>query len=320
MGSDYSPSHFHEVFDATEKLLSPNDQLVVFALPEFLAALKADSSHAKIEWVSVEEEVTMGEDPLSAVRLKKKSSMAEGMRLLAQKKIDALLSSGNTGALIATAALMLPTLPGIKRPALLASLPTQKRPVAVLDVGANVVCKSEHLVQFAMMGSAYQQCMQDLSSPKVGLLNIGTEEGKGTALVKEAYGALQELGKNGSRVNFVGNVEGREVFHGQIDVLVTDGFTGNVFLKTSEGVGSFALEHIHAVMNKDPAFAHHPVLGKLQSFFDYTEYPGAVLCGVDGILIKCHGHSSAKAWINAIKGARKLIQHGLIKNIKQRLN
>ena len=183
--------------------------------------------------------------------------------------------------------------------------------MAVLDVGANVAIQTEHFMQFAQMGIAYQKSL-GIIHPTVGLLNIGAEEKKGTPQLREAYQKLQEL--NHSSQIFLGNVEGKDVFQGKVDVLVTDGFTGNVFLKTAEGIGAFILDLLN-----DSAFGLGGLLSKLKQRLHWSEYPGAILCGVDGIVIKCHGDGSPKAVINSIKEAVRLVEQDFIDKIKGQL-
>jgi glycerol-3-phosphate acyltransferase PlsX len=248
--------------------------------------------------------ITMDDDPLQAVRRKKESSLCQGIDYLHKKKIDAFVSAGNTGALLIAAKTTLKPLPGIDRPALLALLPTKKEPVAVLDVGANVTLKPEHIFQFATMGIAYQKS-RGIESPTVGLLNIGAEAQKGTPQLREAYTKLETM--NRDSMVFVGNVEGKRVFQGDIDVVVTDGFTGNVFLKTAEGVAAFILEQLPEPTN-------------LRHRLNPTDYPGAILCGVDGIVVKCHGDTSPVAFMNSIKVALRLVQHQFLEKINQNLS
>lgn len=242
--------------------------------------------------------IGMEDSPLYAVRTKKGASLVVGLQALRDKNLDALVSLGNTGALIASASLYLSRLRGINRLALLAVLPTTKGVVAVLDVGGNVAGKAHQLVQFASMGASYLRSILGVEKPKVGLLNIGTESKKGT---HEHQRAFQMLQQGTEEFEFVGNVEGREVFAGKVDVLVTDGFTGNVFLKTSEGVSAFILDFLR------DASASPQLLHALHSQVDYDRYPGAVVCGVDAVLIKCHGYSSAKALLSGILGAAHLL-------------
>jgi phosphate acyltransferase len=325
MGSDSSPS---VLFEAVLQIADQPDSscfFIVFATPEVTSELKLKlPSHGRVSFRSVKDFIAMHEEPLVAVRQKKSSSLLVGIRLLRKRQIDALVTAGNTGALIASATLSLPLLPGIKRPALLAVLPTQKGSVAVIDVGGNVSCKAHHLIQFAQMGAAYQRCI-GIELPSVGLLNIGVESKKGTSVVRQAYEMLkaeiQESVAKGiaPKMKFSGNIEGLEVFQGKVDVLVTDGFTGNVLLKTSEGVSSFIFDYLLKAYKSKPSDALKKPVDELQRHFSYAEYPGAIVCGVDGLVVKCHGHSSTQALFNGIKGTIALVKNQLVSQIKTQL-
>lgn len=326
MGSGSSPLElFQAVIDVADEL-SPSDCLVVFVGDELV-----DTAHevsrtvgeeaAAIEVVGVSQVITMEEAPLSAIRGKRNSSMMEGIRWLREHRLEAFVSAGNTGALVAAATLLLPRLPGIDRAALLALLPTATGSVVVLDVGGNVSVKAIHLVQFALMGAAYQQCAGEVRRPSVGLLNIGVESLKGTTDVREAYLTLQRLGGGDDErapMKFCGNVEGREVFQGKVQVLVTDGFTGNIFLKTAEGVSAFLLDYVRSALVRE-AGSVTAVLGELERHINYEEYPGAIVCGVEGVVVKCHGESSAHGMLNSIRGAINLVRQGLLSRIKTRI-
>ena len=311
MGGESTPQEIFEAVLTIGQEISSSDSLVAIAqhsvLPHLRAAFKTTA--AAIEFITTEEAIEMEEPPLFAVRRKKDSSMAAGMRLLREKKIDAFVSSGNTGALVAFSKLHLPMLPQIERPALLVMMPTAKGKVAVLDVGANISPKPHHLVSYALLGSLYRECMLGEKNATVGLLNIGVEEQKGTQELKETYRTLQS--KFESR--FLGNIEGMEVFQGKIDVLVTDGFTGNVFLKTSEGISSFLAEYLKNHFGLPETVSH------LRQQFNYSEHPGAFLCGVDGIVVKCHGFSDKYALMNGIRGAFTLAKKGIISCLKGKL-
>jgi glycerol-3-phosphate acyltransferase PlsX len=306
MGSDSPPE---VLFQAVLQLSEENipAELVVFATKEVLNELSWIESA-----VEVKEFISMEDDPIFVVRRKKESSMAVGMRILNEKGIDAFVSAGNTGALLLTAKWALPTLPGIDRPALLTLLPTKGKDIAVLDVGANLTLKSTHILQFAAMGIAYQKS-RGIPNPTVGLLNVGTEAKKGTPQLREAYEKLETL--NRDTLTFVGNVEGKDAFQGDIDVLVTDGFSGNVFLKTAEGIASFILEEL-----EKSQMDLKGILSKLRRRLHYAEYPGAILCGVDGIVVKCHGDSTPEALMNGVKGAIRLVQHAFLDKIKRQMN
>ena len=254
-----------------------------------------------ISYKIASDQIGMDENPLIAVRRKKNSSIHLGILALKNKEIDAFISKGNTGALMATARAHLKTLPSITRPALLTLLPTKRNEIAILDVGANTTCKSSHLAEFAAMGVAYQKA-RGIDQPKIGLLNIGIEPIKGTPELRDAYKTLSKLNDHHEYPVFSGNVEARDVFEGEVDVLITDGFTGNIFLKTAEGIARFLLEQL----KDNPAFPH------LQSKLDYSEYPGALLSGVRGIVIKCHGSSKSEAFHHSIRSAVQLLKQNFL--------
>lgn len=194
-----------------------------------------------------------------------------------------------------------------------------------MDVGGSVSCKADHLLKYAYMGAAYQKCTAGIEIPRVGLLNIGAESRKGTSLVRQAYQILTEAcqhpldSKELPYMEFHGNIEGRDVFNGKVDVLVTDGFTGNVLVKTSEGIADVIFQYLMEALHQHPSPALQRTLISIQGLFHYAEYQGALLCGIDGIVIKCHGHSSTKAFFNGIKGATNMIQHKLLAQIKEHL-
>lgn len=322
MGSDCSPSIlFEAVKQAVESF--PSIHFVVFATQAILDEALSYFSfltdlRAHVEFHVATEVIHMQDEPLLAIRQKKNSSLVLGLKLLKRRYLDAFISAGNTGALIAGATLSLPLLPGIKRPALLATLPTEKGNVVVIDVGGNVACKAQHLAQFAQMGAAYQRCCQNIVSPRVGLLNIGVESQKGTSEVRQAYQLLQQESYQ-AEMTFIGNVEGREVFQGAADVIVTDGFTGNVLLKTSEGVSFFLLQQLHHVLKDMLPEQKEEVLRTIDHQFDYEEYNGAIICGVDCVAVKCHGQSTPKGLFSGIKKAIQLVQNHFIEQIKQYL-
>lgn len=217
---------------------------------------------------------------------------------------------------MACAKIELPELPSIERPALLTLLPTKETQIAVLDVGANTSYKAKHLVQFAAMGIAYQKG-RGIEMPTVGLLNIGSEAKKGTLELQLAYNELLHLShRKNSSFLFSGNIEGRDVFQSKIDVLVTDGFTGNVFLKTAEGIATVILEELQ-ISNADERL--HGALSGLRQRLHYAEHPGAILCGIDGIVLKCHGSSNPMSLIRSITTAKRLVHHSFLAQAKEEL-
>ena len=308
--SDYVAQTLQALFSGVELPLS----LTLFTTPELSPSLKALNIET-LHIIETTEVITMDDDPLQALRKKKGSSMHQGLHLLKEGKIDAFLSTGNTGALVGAATMSLSKLPGISRSALITLLPTQQEPVAVIDVGANIECTPEHLVQFAKMGRAFQKS-RGIPSPKIGLLNIGTEEKKGRTELRETYQLLQEL--NTKETIFAGNIEGKEVFSGNIHVLVTDGFTGNVFLKTAEGISSFILETMR--QNKSLLPFSKALLNRLEAELYSAESPGAILCGVNGIVLKCHGDATPAAIASSTKSLLTLIENNFLDTLTAELS
>lgn len=316
MGGDSSPETlFTAVVQAAEKLQN-SCSLVVIASPNIIEKLAQPSFHypGRIEWSPASDVIEMEDHPLHAARKKKNSSMLVGLRLLKKKQINAFISPGNTGALIAAASLNLPKYPGFKRPALLTVLPTTQNHVAILDVGGNVSCKSNHLVQFAYLGAAYQATIQGIKKPRIGLLNVGTESKKGRSEVQQAYEILNQ--QKNPHFEFIGNIEGRNVFQGKVDVLVTDGFTGNVLLKTAEGLVEFFSDYFKQTIEDQNSKDLKMAFEKMEQHFQYSEYPGAILCGVDAIVIKCHGDTSSQALCKAILGTFSLAKNKINEKMK----
>src|SRR5262249_39627824 len=260
-----------------------------------------------IELVEAAEVIAMDEPVASAVRRKKKSSLRIGSKLVTEGKADGFVSAGNTGAAMATAKMVIGMLPGVDRPALAALLPTKSaKPTLLIDVGANAECKPQHLVQFAVMGDAYSRAVLGTVNPTIGLMSIGEEEAKGNDLTKEAFPLL----RHNSSLNFVGNVEGRDVFSGAVDVIVTDGFTGNVMLKLSEGLTDAMLSMIKreltaSAVTKAGAVLAKPAFRSIKKRLDYSEYGGAPLLGVRQIVMIAHGSSNARAIRNAIRTVKE---------------
>jgi glycerol-3-phosphate acyltransferase PlsX len=272
-----------------------------------------------IWFVEAAEFIGMDEAVMTAVRRKRKSSLRVGSRLVADGHADGLVSAGNTGAAMATAKMVIGMLPGVDRPALAALLPTKSgRPTMLLDVGANSECKAQHLAQFAIMGDAYSRSVLGTERPAVGLMSIGEEEAKGNDLTKEAFPLMRDL----QSLNFVGNVEGRDVFTGQVDVIVTDGFTGNVILKLSEGLQDAVISLIKrelsaSVITKTGAVLARPAFQNLKKRLDYAEYGGAPLLGVRRIVVIGHGSSNARAIRNAIRNVKEFSEHGAQERIER---
>src|SRR3982751_2166427 len=275
-----------------------------------------------IEFVEAEEVIGMDEPVATSVRRKKKSSLRVGTKLVMEGRADGFVSAGNTGAAMATAKMVIGMLPGVDRPALAAMIPTKAaKPTLLLDVGANSECKAHHLAQFAIMGDAYSRSVLGTIKPSVGLMSIGEEEAKGNDLTKEAFPLLREL----SNINFVGNVEGRDVFSGMVDVIVTDGFTGNVMLKLSEGLTEAMLsmlkrELMATAVTKAGAMLAKPAFRSIKKRLDYTEYGGAPLLGVSRIVVIGHGRSNARAIRNAIRSVKEFSENRTEERIEEGLN
>lgn len=255
------------------------------------------------------------EEPTSVIKGKKDCSMAVGMQLLADGHGDAFVSAGSTGALVVGATFIVKRLKGIKRPALATILPTAGAPAMLLDSGANADCRPEMLVQFGIMGSAYMNKILGVDSPKVGLANIGSEESKGRELELEAYKQLKS-----APVNFTGNIEARQIPMGDCDVVVTDGFSGNLLLKLYEGMAKFFSGELKSLLTKDfkSKLAALMVMGNVKEFkkkVDYSEYGGAPLLGTSRPVIKAHGSSNAKAFYNAIRQAKQFTETNVIDEI-----
>jgi glycerol-3-phosphate acyltransferase PlsX len=317
LGSDVSPDRLLQEILFFCKDLSPSVSLTLFGTAELFRRVIPPVGHVFFQ--VVKEMITMEDAPLTAVRRKKDSSLCIGIRLLKEGHLQAFISAGNTGALMGCARLQLPALLHVERPALLTLLPTRQKEIAVLDVGANTSYKAQHLIQFAAMGVSYQRS-RGIKIPTVGLLNIGSEAKKGTPELQRVYNQLLTGSKKSSSLYaFAGNVEGRDVFHGEIDVLVTDGFTGNVFLKTAEGIAGVILEELESSPLEDCSPHMKGILAELRQRLHYAEYPGALLCGVDGIVIKCHGHSGPQSFIRSITTATRLVQHSFLDQIREEL-
>jgi glycerol-3-phosphate acyltransferase PlsX len=272
-----------------------------------------------IELVEAAEVIGMDEPVSTSVRRKKKSSLRIGTKLVTEGRADGFVSAGNTGAVMVTAKMVIGMQPGVDRPALAALIPTRSsKPVLLLDVGANSECKPIHLAQFAIMGDAYSRAVLGTVKPTVGLMSIGEEEAKGNDLTKEAFQLMRDL----SSLNFVGNVEGRDVFTGAVDVIVTDGFTGNVMLKLSEGLTDAMLSMIKreltsSAVTKAGAMLARPAFRNIKKRLDYSEYGGAPLLGVGHIVVIGHGSSNARAIRNAIRSAKEFSERGASDRIER---
>jgi glycerol-3-phosphate acyltransferase PlsX len=312
MGGDHAPAV--EVDGAVQAAAQYGIPIVLVGQEERIHTLlrKHDTQGLSVEVVHASEVITMDESAATAARKKKDSSIRVAARLMRDNGIGGVVSAGNTGAVMATVKMVLGTLAVVDRPALSTVLPTQKgKPAILLDVGANVDCKPYHLEQFAVMGDIYSRAIFGLRRPRVGLLSIGEEDTKGNELTKEAFKSLKQ-----APINFIGNVEGRDIFKGEIDVIVCDGFTGNVALKLSEGLIDTFKTMLRQEIEKTIAAKVGYILAEkaFRAFgrrLDYSEYGGAPLLGMKGITIVCHGRSNANAIKNAIRVAHDFCKHNV---------
>lgn len=314
MGGDHAPEVVVKgVLDAA-KSWPDTTMILVGDQAQIEAHITGQPSNVIIRHTT--EVIDSDDEPVRAVRRKKQASMVVAGQMVKDGEADAMISAGNTGALMATALLVIGRIEGIARPALAPMLPTiVGNGVLALDLGANMDAEPIHLLQYAVMGSIYRNKVEGMAAPRVGLLNVGTEEMKGNELTKAASQLLQQ-----APINFIGNVEARDVFEANCDVLISDGFVGNIMLKSMEGTGkaifSILKEEItQSFRSKMAAFLLKPSLLKLKKRMDYTEYGGAPFLGVNGVCIKSHGSSDAHAIKNAVNQAKKALHHNLVETI-----
>ena len=311
MGGDFGPSVVVPGAIEAARLYDLHVQLVGDT-PKLEAELeKLDLTNVHFDIVHADDVVHMNEKPSDILRRKKNASIQVACRQVKDGAADAVVSAGHSGATVACGMFIMGRLPGVERPALATLLPTEKNPVVVLDVGANVDCRPYHLFQFGLMGDAFARDLLGYASPRVSILSIGEEEGKGNSQVKEAYDLL----KMAQNLNFAGNAEGRDLFIGNIDVVVCDGFVGNVVVKMSEGLATSLVRMLKKVFTSGilPAIGGMLAKNAFKSFartIDYAEYGGAPLLGLQGLAIVCHGRSSAKAMTNAIKMSGTFVRKG----------
>jgi glycerol-3-phosphate acyltransferase PlsX len=275
--------------------------------------------HPKITLIQAEDTITMDDKglklALKAKRRNSKTSMAIGMDLVKEGEADAFVSAGNTGGALTTAYFRLGVMEGVERPGLTALVPVSGGHCVVLDIGANPDCKPEHLVQFAVMGSIYAQKTSRLENPRVGILSNGEEAGKGNELVKETFPLLDS-----SNLNFVGNIEGKELFGGEVDVVVTDGFTGNVLIKSSEAVAKLLIDELKKALmssarTKIGALLAKPAFEQLKELMDPDEIGAAPLLGIDGLVFVGHGRSNGQAIFSALRAAKQAVEADLMEAI-----
>ncbi len=323
MGSDTHPGP--EVHAALEAYQLWGEPILLVGPKAELEALIADigGDPNAVEIVHAPEVLKMTDKPAKTARGKAETSMAVGIDLLKEGKADAFVTAGNTGGAMANALFRLGRIRGVKRPALAATFPVQNGSAVMLDIGANTDCRPEYLFQFAVMGDVYVSQVFDKKSPRIGLLSNGEEPGKGNMLVKDTYPLLEASG-----MNFIGNIEPKEIFAGNVDVVISDGFDGNVFIKASEAVSKFLIDIIRDQIRSSaissiggllakPAFSH------VRKLLDPAEYGAAPLLGVNGLVFIGHGRSNTKALVNAIRVARQAVEGDVLEAtqsaIKERL-
>ncbi|MCE1249550.1 MAG: phosphate acyltransferase PlsX [Comamonadaceae bacterium] len=319
MGGDHGP---RVTLAACRQFLDKHSdaQLLLVGLPASLG----DFAHPRARIVAASEVVAMDDPVEVALRKKKDSSMRVAIAQVKDGAAQAAVSAGNTGALMAIARYLLKTLDGIDRPAIATQLPNDKGgATTVLDLGANVDCSAEHLLQFAVMGSALVSVLQEGSAASVGLLNIGEEVIKGSEVIKKAGELLRSAGEAGD-LNFYGNVEGNDIFKGTVDIVVCDGFVGNVALKASEGVASMVVgglkqEFKRNIFTKLAAIVAYPVLSALMKRMDYRRYNGAALLGLRGLVFKSHGSADALAFEQALNRAYDAARNNLLDRVRTRI-
>ncbi len=318
MGGDNAPNaNIKGAVRAVNKIkaevtLIGKEEIIRSKIKEFFGKTPEEIS-PRLKIKNATEQIEMEEQPTVAIKHKKDSSMVVGFRMLKEGEGDVFISAGNSGALLAGATLIVGRIKGIDRPALAGILPAYKSQLLLIDSGSNTNCKPINLLQFAQMSTIYIRNTFGIEKPAIGLLNIGTEETKGNELVRESYKLLKEKSEK-LGINFVGNVEGRDAFSGEIDAIVTDGFTGNVFLKTTEGLGKFVKRTLteslmHNIVSKICTIPCLPAINRFKKTMDYKSYGGALFLGVKKPVVKAHGSSDETLFEFTIKQAEKFVEN-----------
>lgn len=316
MGGDHAPD---SVMGGVKQFLQafPNEPVQLFVVGDETKLRTYGVEDERVTFIHASEVITAEDEPVRAVRRKKESSLVLAAKLVKDGKADALVSAGNTGALMAVSLFVIGRIPGVERPALAPTFPTYTgNGVVVLDVGANPDAKAEHLVDYALMGSLYAEHVRGVTKPRVGLLNIGAEAGKGNALTKEVFPLLEQ-----APIHFVGNVEARDAMSGDVDVIVTEGFVGNILLKGVEGSSAMLMRMMKekftsSFTSKLAALVLKPKLQSLKQTLDYREYGGAGLFGINAPVIKAHGSSDAYAFMGALKQAKTMVDHDVVAKMR----
>ena len=306
-----------------EVILVGKEEVIRSKIKEFYGKeMEEISDRLKIR--NATETIEMEDKPTDAIKYKKDSSMVVGFNMLKQDEGDVFISAGNSGALLAGATLLVGRIKGIDRPALAGILPAYKSQLLLMDCGSNTNCKPINLLQFAQMSTIYLRNTFGIEKPAIGLLNIGTEETKGNELVKESYQLIKEKAEE-LDINFVGNVEGRDAFSGKIDAIITDGFTGNVFLKTTEGLGKFVKKSLKEslmknIVSKIAALPALPGINRFANVMDYKRYGGALFLGVKKPVVKAHGSSDEKLFEYTIIQAEKFVENKAVDKMIEAFN
>ena len=304
----------------TEVVLVGKEEIIRSKIKEFYGKGMEEISE-RLKIYNSTEIIEMEDQPTVAIKQKKDSSMVVGFNLLKQNKGDVFISAGNSGALLAGATLLVGRIKGIDRPALAGILPAYKKQLILMDCGSNTNCKPINLLQFAQMSTIYIRNTFGIEKPVIGLLNIGTEETKGNELVKESYQLIKEKAQE-LDINFIGNVEGRDAFSGKIDAIIADGFTGNVFLKTTEGLGKFvkrALKEslLKNMISKIATVPSLPAINRFAKTMDYKRYGGALFLGIKKPVVKAHGSSDEKLFEYTILQAEKFVENKAVDKMIQ---
>lgn len=310
-GGDHAPA---EVVAGALQAASPNLRILLVGRPDRLSP-HLGAGHPSITVVPATGVISSRDEPAMAVRTKEDASIVVGARLVAEERAQAFVSAGSTGAMLAAGLLVVKRVKGVKRPAILAILPGMEGPVVFLDAGANADCRPEHLLEFGVLGEVFARRALGVAAPRVGLLNIGEEASKGNELALAAHGLLA-----GAGLNFIGNVEGRDILFNTADVVVTDGFTGNVALKLLEGTASALFQRVRQASGssaraKAGGLLLRPVLRGLRAELDPETYGGTYLLGLRGLLVICHGNSSRRAIANALGFAAQAVRQGVVEEV-----
>lgn len=318
MGGDFAPAEIVKgAVQASRELAA---EIMLVGNPDQIGReLKKYKDKGKLPIVSASEVITMNDHPVQAVKSKKDASVNVAVALVKDGKADAVVSAGNTGALMAAALFKLGRLPGIERPAIATEFPLPSGKVLLLDMGANADCKPKHLEQFGVMGSLYAKHVMHIANPRVGLLNIGEEKEKGNELTRETWPLLKQ-----APINFIGNIESKEILQGNVDVIVCDGFTGNLILKFGESLGVSVFQMLKAelsrgILNKIGLAFLLPSLLRIRKKVTYDEYGGAPLLGIAGTVFKAHGRAKAAAIKNAIRESVEAVSSDMAAKLKENL-